>query len=157
MSYLGINLDMRNVPELDTDFIPMGPWMIEYEKDADRPIGIAIEREDGKISVFETKLRDESFEEANLRYLERYIKFCLWSVGGWKVTVCGCDDEAAKVKEEYVLGGPRDFDVNFMMNTYERPFEFEICAPEDLPKANDADKSVGGHLEGCRIGFDMAP
>ena len=154
MSYLGIDLDMRNVPELDTDFIPMGPWMIEYEKEADRPIGIAIEREDGKISVFETKLRDESFEEANLRYLERYIKFCLWSVGGWKVTVCGCDDEAAKVKEEYVLGGPRDFDVNFMMNTYERPFEFEICAPDELPAANDTDKSVGGHLEGCRIGFD---
>ncbi|MGX8774591.1 MAG: ROK family protein [Bacillota bacterium] len=154
MSYLGIDLNIKNVPELDRDFIPMGPWMIEYEKEAERPIGIAIEREDGKVSVFETKLRGESFGEANLRYLERYIKFCLWSVGGWKVTVCGCDDEAARVREEYVLGGPRDFDVNFMMNTYERPFEFEICAPEDLPKANDTDKSVGGHLEGCRIGFD---
>jgi Transcriptional regulator/sugar kinase len=154
MSYLGIELNIKNVPELDRDFIPMGPWMIEYEKEAIRPVGIAIEREDGKVSVFETKLRDESFGEANLRYLERYIKFCLWGVGGWKVTVCGCDDEAAKVREEYVLGGPRDFDVNFMMNTYERPFEFHICAPENLPKANDADKSVGGHLEGCRIGFD---
>lgn len=154
MNYLGIDLDIRNVPALDEGFIPMGPWMIEYEKEAERPVGIAIEREEGKVSVFETKLRDASFGEANLRYLERYIKFCLWSVGGWKVTVCGCDEEAAKVREEYVLGGPRDFDVNFMMNTYERDFEFEICAPEDLPAANDTDKSVGGHLEGCRIGFD---
>lgn len=154
MNYLGIDLDIRNLPDLDQDFIPMGPWMIEYEKEAIRPIGIAIEREEGKVTVFETKLRDASFEEANLRYLERYIKFCLWSVGGWKVTVCGCDEEAARVREEYVLGGPRDFDVNFMMNTYERPFEFEICAPSDLPAANDTDKSVGGHLEGCRIGFD---
>jgi ADP-L-glycero-D-manno-heptose 6-epimerase len=115
MSYLGIDLDMRNVPELDTDFIPMGPWMIAYEKEADRPVAIAIEREEGKVSVFETKLRGAAFEEANIRYLERYIKFCLWSVGGWKVTVCGCDEEAAKVREEYVLDGPRDFDVNFMM------------------------------------------
>ena len=154
MNYLGIDLDIRNLPDLDQDFIPMGPWMIEYEKEAIRPIGIAIEREEGKVTVFETKLRDASFEEANLRYLERYIKFCLWSVGGWKVTVCGCDEEAARVREEYVLGGPRDFDVNFMMNTYERPFEFEICASSDLPAANDSDKSVGGHLEGCRIGFD---
>lgn len=154
MNYLGIDLRIRNLPDLDQDFIPMGPWMIEYEKEATRPVGIAIEREEGKVTVFETKLRDASFEEANLRYLERYIKFCLWSVGGWKVTVCGCDEEAARVREEYVLGGPRDFDVNFMMNTYERPFEFEICAPSDLPAANDTDKSVGGHLEGCRIGFD---
>ena len=154
MNYLGIDLNIRNLPVFDQDFIPMGPWMIEYEKEATRPVGIAIEREEGKVTVFETKLRDASFEEANLRYLERYIKFCLWSVGGWKVTVCGCDEEAARVREEYVLGGPRDFDVNFMMNTYERPFEFEICAPDELPAANDTDKSVGGHLEGCRIGFD---
>ena len=154
MNYLGIDLDIKNIPQLDEAFIPMGPWMIAYEKEADRPVAIAIEREEGKVSVFETKLRGAAFEEANIRYLERYIKFCLWSVGGWKVTICGCDEEAAKVREEYVLDGPRDFDVNFMMNTYERPFEFEICAPEDLPKANDTDKSVGGHLEGCRIGFD---
>ena len=154
MNYLGIDLDMKNVPLLDEDFIPMGPWMIAYEKEATRPVSIAIEREEDKVSIFETKLRGPEYEEANIRYLERYIKFCLWGVGGWKVTVCGCDEEAARVREEYVLGGPRDFDVNFMMNTYERPFEFEMCAPEDLPKANDTDKSVGGHLEGCRIGFD---
>ena len=154
MNYLGIEIDVKNLPPLDEDFIPMGVWMIEYEKEADRPIGIAIEREEGKVTVFETKLRSRDFEEANLRYLERYIKFCLWSVGGWKVTVCGCDEEALKVKEDYVLGAARDFDVNFMMNTYERPFEFEICEPENLPEANDSDKSVGGHLEGCRIGFD---
>lgn len=154
MKYLEINCDMKNTPLFDRDFIPMGKWMNEYVKEAKRPVGIAIEREEGRISVFETKLRDRDFEAANIRYLERYIKFCLWSVGGWKVTVCGCDDEALKVREDYRLGAARDFDVNFMMNTYERPFEFEICAPEDLPQANDTDKSVGGHLEGCRIGFD---
>lgn len=154
MNYLGIEIEVKNIPTLDQDFIPMGKWMEEYEKGADRPVGIAIEREEGKVTVFDTKLRGKEFEEANLRYLERFIKFCLWSVGGWKVTVCGCDEEALKVKEDYVLGAARDFDVNFMMNTYERPFEFEICGPEELPEANDADKSVGGHLEGCRIGFD---
>ncbi|MDD4200375.1 MAG: ROK family protein [Eubacteriales bacterium] len=154
MNYLGIDINMKNVPPLDREFIPMGVWMIEYEKEAERPVGIAIEREDGKVTVFETKLRDKSFEAANLRYLERYIKFCLWSVGGWKVTVCGADEEVLKVKKDYVLGGVRDFDVNFMMNTYERPFVFEICEPSELPEKNDADKSVGGHLEGCRIGFD---
>lgn len=154
MNYLGIEVNVKNIPVLDGDFIPMGKWMIEYVKEADRPVGIAIEREGGKVSVFNTKLRGDEFEEANVRYLERYIKFCLWSVGGWKVTVCGCDEEALRVRDDYVLGAVRDFDVNFMINTYERDFEFEICEPEKLPKANDSGKSVGGHLEGCRIGFD---
>lgn len=154
MNYLGIEVNVKNMPPLDREFIPMGVWMNEYEKEAARPVGIAIEREEGKITVFNTAIRNEEYEEANLRYLERYIKFCLWSVGGWKVSVCGCDREAAKVKEAYVRGAARDFDVEFMMNTYERPFEFEICSPENLPEANDSDKSVGGHLEGCRIGFD---
>ena len=81
MNYLGIELNVKNIPELDRAFIPMGPWMIEYEKEASRPVGIAIEREEGKVTVFETKLRGEEYEEANLRYLEIYIKFCLWLVG----------------------------------------------------------------------------
>ena len=34
MNYLGIDLNIRNLPVLDQDFIPMGPWMIEYEKEA---------------------------------------------------------------------------------------------------------------------------
>ncbi|MDO4517853.1 MAG: ROK family protein [Bacillota bacterium] len=154
MKYLGIEINIKNKPLLDQEFIPMGLWMKEYVKEASRPVGIAIEREEGKVTVFETKIRGEEFEEANIRYLERFVKFCLWAVGGWKVSICGADREAEKVKADYVLGGVRDFDVNFMINTYERPFEFEICAPENLPKANDSDKSVGGHLEGCRIGFD---
>ncbi len=154
MKYLGIEINIKNMPPLDRDFIPMGPWMIEYSKGATRPIGIAIEREEGKITVFESKLRGKDFAEANQRYLERFIKFCLWSVGGWKVTVCGADEEMATIKKDYALGAARDFDVNFMMNTYERPFEFETCGPADLPKANDKDKSVGGHMDGCRIGFD---
>ncbi|MCI7145204.1 MAG: ROK family protein [Clostridiales bacterium] len=154
MNYLGIEVNVKNMPPLDSEFIPMGVWMKEYEKEATRPVGISVEREEGKITRFETALRGEEFEAANLRYLERYIKFCLWSVGGWKVSVCGCDEEAAKVKADYMRGSARDFDVEFMMNTYERDFVFEICDPAEMPEANDADKSVGGHLEGCRIGFD---
>ena len=51
MNYLGIDLDIKNIPQLDEAFIPMGPWMIAYEKEADRPVAIAIEREEGKVSV----------------------------------------------------------------------------------------------------------
>ena len=66
----------------------------------------------------------------------------------------GLREEAEKVKADYKLGSRRDFDVVFMQNTYERPFEFVICNKEDMPEANEQSVSVGGHLEGCRIGFD---
>ena len=154
MNYLGIELNIKNQPKLDPDYIPFGMWMEEYAKEASRSISIAVEREEGKISVFEGKLRGAEFAEANARYLDRYVKFLLWGVGGWKVSICGCDEEVKKLQAAYVEKGERGFDVWFMQDVYERPFEIHTCAPEDFPKANESAVSVGGHMEGCRIGFD---
>ena len=39
-----------------------------------------------------------------------------------------------------------------MANIFERPFEVVFC--DQIPEAKDAPKAMGGHLEGCRIGFD---
>ena len=154
MNYLGIEYDIKNQPLLDPDFIPFGAWMEAYLKEASRPISIAVERENGKISVFDGLLRGEDHKEANVRFLDRYVKFLLWSVGGFKVTICGCDDEVKRLQDAYVEKGERGFDVWFMQDVYERPFEIHTSAPEDMPRANESAVSVGGHMEGCRIGFD---
>ena len=154
MKYLGIEFEMKNKPVLDPEFIPFGPWMNAYLEGAKRPIRIAVEREQGKISVFEGKLRGEEFREANLRFLDRYVKFLLWGVGGFKVTICGCDEEVKHLQAAYVENGERGFDVGFMQYVYERPFEIVTCGEEDFPEANESAVSVGGHMEGCRIGFD---
>ena len=154
MKYLGIDVNVKNIPVLDPDFIPFGTWMRAYLEQADRPISIAVEREKGNISVFEGRLRSEAFEEANIRYLDRFVKFLLWAVGGWKVTICGCDAEVKRLQAAYVEGGERGFDVWFMQDVYERPFEIATCTPEAFPVANESAVSVGGHMDGCRIGFD---
>ena len=39
-----------------------------------------------------------------------------------------------------------------MANIFEKPFEVVFC--DQVPQAKDAPKAMGGHLEGCRIGFD---
>ena len=44
MKYLGIDYSVRNLPELDPDFIPFGVWIDAYEKGAAQPLTIAIER-----------------------------------------------------------------------------------------------------------------
>lgn len=154
MNYLGISFDYQNKPLLDQTFIPFDVWAKAFLKEATRPFGIALEREDGRVSVYHSFLRDESYAEANLRYLERTLKFLLWSVGGWRVTVSGCPETAEKLRDIYRKGGERDFDVNFAFDIFERDFELHLCEEQDLPAENEKPKSIGGHLEGCRIGFD---
>ena len=101
MQYLGIEYQIRNLPALDRAFIPFGVWASAYEKGAERPFKIAVERENGLVTVYETKLRGPAFAEANYRYAERCVKMLLWSVGGWRVYLCGDDAIAKRMQDEY--------------------------------------------------------
>ena len=155
MNYLGIDYSVRNLPALDPDFIPFGVWIDAYEKGAAKPLTIAIERDRGQISVRHTKIHGTpEMAEADYRFVERYIKFLLWSIGGFRIWICGDSALAQRLQKAYTLQGARKFDVQFMQDVYEVPFEVIDCRPEDCPKANEASVSIGGHMEGCRIGFD---
>ena len=154
MEYLKISCPMENVPELDPGFVPFGVWRKAYLAEADRPFSIAVERESGKITVLHTFLRDEAFAEANYRYAERTVKFLLWSVGGFRVYLNGDDQVIHRIRKAYTPQGERAFDVQFMEDVYERPFEVLAVSKEAFPEANEAAVAAGGHMEGCRIGFD---
>ena len=153
MNYLGIEYEVRNLPVLDRDFIPFHLWSTAFLKGAERPFSVAVERP-GSISVFRSFLRGEEFRQANIRYLERFVKFLLWSVGGFRIWVCGCDEEARTLKERYCFGGAREFDAQFMLDVFERDLEVCIVDEADFPEANEQPIPIGGHLDGCRIGFD---
>ena len=162
MNYLGIDYQVQNLPELDPDFIPFGVWMDAYAQGAAQPISIAVERAGGKISVRHANIHGTpELAEADYRFVERYVKFLLWSIGGFRVYLCGCSDIARRLQQAYVYfengegeNGTRWFDVQFMSDVFEQGFEIVDCTPEQFPAENDASVSVGGHLEGCRIGFD---
>ena len=154
MNYLGITYSLKNQPLLDKNFIPFGVWAKAYLQSASRPFKIAVERENGLVSVFETKLRGLEFAEANYRYAERCVKMLLWSVGGWRVYLCGDDAIAKRMQNEYRAGGKREFDVGFMQDVYERPFEIVLTDEAGFPQAHEQTKKAGGHTNGCRIGFD---
>ena len=154
MQYLGIEYSIKNLPALDADFIPFGVWAKAYLKEASRPFKIAVERENGLVSVFETKLRGAEFAEANARFVERLVKMLLWSVGGWRVYLCGDDAVAKQMQDAYRMGGKREFDVGFMQDVYERPFEIVISDEAHFPAAHEQTRKAGGHTNGCRIGFD---
>ncbi len=154
MQYLGIEFDIKNKPVLDPDFIPFGVWMKEYLKEAAHPIKIAVEREDGLISMRESFIRTGDFAEADLRYVERLVKFELWSIGGFRVYICGADDIAEKLAEAYSPTGARQFDYGFVGDVYEKPLEVLAVSEADFPAEHESAKQIGGHMEGCRIGFD---
>ncbi|MBQ2661784.1 MAG: ROK family protein [Clostridia bacterium] len=155
MKYYGIDFDVKNVPSLDKDFIPCVKWMEAYSEKATVPFAIAVERNNSRVAVFDTKIigTDESFE-ADVRYIERLVKFMLWSKGGFRVTLCGNEKIASKIREIYSVDGERKFDFDFMSNVYERTFEVVSVPYENKPEENEHAESVGKHLDGCRIGFD---
>lgn len=155
MNYLGIEYSLKNPPALEPEFIPFGVWINAYEKGATKPLTIAVERDKGKISVHHTKIHGTpEMAEADYRYVERYVKFLLWSIGGSRIYLLGDSALAEHLKKAYSADGERKFDVGFMQDVYEVSFEVIDCTEENFPEQNDASVSIGGHMDGCRIGFD---
>ena len=155
MQYLGIQYEMKHVPELDPGFIPFGVWMQAYLKDADKPLAIAVERMGGHITVRHTFIHGTpEMAEADYRYVERIVKFLLWSVGGFKVYICGCSEIAQKLQAAYQIGGQREFDFTFVDQLFEKTLEILDLPYDQAPAANEQPEPMGGYMDGCRIGFD---
>lgn len=121
------------------------------------PLVIALERGGGQISVYRTECFDESSpqSELNLPYAERIVKFLLWQKGGWRVVVGGPKSVGEHIKKVYSASGERSFDWEFMGGVYEREFTVECVDPDNVPEPNEGTVPLGGHLKGCRIGFDL--
>ena len=121
MQYLGVNYEMKHAPKLDPTFIPFGVWRNAYLKGAEKPIAIAVERDKGQVSVHHTFIHGTpEMADADYRYVERYVKFLLWSTGGFRVYICGCSELAQKLQKAYCAGGERDFDHTFFFQLYEQ-------------------------------------
>lgn len=155
MQYLGINYSMNHPPKLDPTFIPFGVWRAAYLKDAKKPIAIALERDKGRISVHHTCIHGTpEMAEADYRYVERYVKFLLWSTGGFRVSICGCSELTQRLQKAYTPEGERHFDYTFVNQLYERNLEILDLPLDQCPAANEQAEPMGGNMDGCRIGFD---
>ena len=155
MQYLGINYEMKHAPKLDPTFVPFGVWREAYLKGAEKPIAIAVERNNGRISVHHTYIHGTpEMRDADYRYVERFVKFLLWSIGGFRVSVCGCSELAQRLQKAYSADGERHFDHTFFFQLYERELEIVDLPLDACPEANEVPEPMGGNMDGCRIGFD---
>ena len=148
-------------PPLDPGFRPVSLGNQAYSRAAragkHEPLVIALERNDGLRSVFRTEIFSSGSgqDEATRRYVDRLVKFLLWQIGGWKVTVCGPREIGEHIRRDYSRASARAFDVKLMEQVYEQPFMVEIAGFADAPPECEAAVPLGGHLDGCRVGFDL--
>lgn len=146
-----MNIDIKNKPYYDPHFAPIGAYKRAYEQDAQIPLCIAVERNDG-ISTMELRMRGIAAEDC--LFAERMAKTLLWQKGGHKLIVCGPKEIYRYIAAAYTQGGQRQFDADFMGGVYRRPFEVEHKSYEEKPQAKKNRHSIGRNLRGCRIGFD---
>ena len=149
-------------PPLDPDFRPISMGNRQYRKLASTskakvPLAIALERNHGYVSVFRTEvLPPGSGHDAATRLLvERMVKFLLWQRGAWKITIGGPRELGDFIAQVYSLGGTRAFDVKLMEQVYEKPFAVETVDYSKTTGVRESAIPLGGHLEGCRVGFDL--
>ncbi len=152
---------MKFVPSLDKGFRPMILELRKFNEEVTASgqanlLKICVVRNDDYNYVYSLNIfRDGcGHDEQNYRLAERLVKTILWAVGGYKIYVAGSAYIANRLKEDYAVGGARAFDFDFMAGVYEKEFEIIACDYKDLPDEKGCSLQVGGHLEGCRIGFD---
>ena len=152
MERYGISAQIKNVPTLDPEFTPILKYNQAFLETAKKPVSIAVERADGQMSTHHTFIHGTpEMKEADCYYIDRLVKTELWMKGGYKVYVN--DNEIYEyLKGVYCAEGDRAFDWDFMSDVFEQPFE--VVLTNNIPETLDKPVSMGGHLDGCRIGFD---
>jgi predicted NBD/HSP70 family sugar kinase len=149
------------VPPLDPDFRPAALANRAFLRSvgaAGVPLIIGLERENGELSRYETRVYPKGHPHAaeNLYYAERLVKFLLWARGGYRVYVGGPAPVGAYIQQTYSAAGARRFDFAFMgEQVYQQPFTVLPCRAEDVPPARESGRRLGQNLDGARIGFDL--
>ena len=149
----------RFTPPLDPGFQPAVLVNHHYLAAASKsglavPLVIGLERECGLVSRFETLVLPAA-DAATLQYVERTVKFLLWARGGWRVFIGGPKPIGEFIRKTYAPAGARKFDCELIGAAYGRKFQVVVTTPDQVPANRQREVAAGGHLNGCRLGFDL--
>src|SRR2546423_124190 len=154
-------LSPKIIPPLHADFCPAVLANRAFRASVQPrsvAVQVALERADGAVSRFQTIVAAPGTleAEANFFYLERLLKFLLWSRGGCKLHFAGPRGLGEQLRRHYQESATGRFDASVMgEKIYEKPFIVALTNPEELPLEKESTAALGRHLDGCRIGFDL--
>jgi predicted NBD/HSP70 family sugar kinase len=149
--------------DLAPGFVPAALWTRAYRALAEatpghRTLTFTLFQTDEPACTYSSPLLPADHPDAarSLRHAERLLKFLLWQRGASRVFVSGANEIAAALGAIYAPGGARAFDAEFMGGkVYGRPFTIEAGGVPPASSSPLSGYSIGRHLEGCRIGFDL--
>jgi len=149
--------------DLAPEFAPAALWTRSYRALAEatlrpRTLTFTLFQADEPLCSYSTPLLPADHPDAalSLRHAERLLKFLLWQRGAARVVVSGAPEIAAALAAIYAPGGARAFDAAFMGGkVYGRPFTIEAGDAPQETLSPFSGYSLGRHLDGCRIGFDL--
>lgn len=153
MKLFNIEIPAHTKPSLDPTFIPMGKFSSAFLSTAEETFHIGLTGNNGQTSTFSTKIHGTpSMQEEDHYYLRRILKTMLWLYGGYQFHLSGNESMIQLLKNDFSPKGVQSFDAEYMSNIYEKPFE--ILQTNQIPEEKRNPKKIGGHFDGCRIGFD---
>jgi predicted NBD/HSP70 family sugar kinase len=151
----------RVVPALDPAFRPAVLATRAFDRlaaasGAAVPVRLALEQADGSVFHFATRVLPASHPQAaaNATHLERFVKFLLWSRGGWRLHVDGPPALVDALAAHYTDTPTGRFD-NELVGEKMFDHPLTIVHATTLPPERSETRPLGRHLEGCRIGFDL--
>ncbi len=156
-------VEPRIVPVLDRDFRPAVLANHDFlsgalASRASVSVKLALEQADGSVIHYDTEIfpEDDARAAGNYIYLQRLIKFLLWSRGGHRIYFGGPEALFRRLEAHFRERATGRFDAEIMgARIYERPFEVVHARFEEIPPAQSRTRPLGRHLNGCRIGFDL--
>ena len=122
------------------------------------PVHLALVRSPDSVSRFSTSVFAPDHPEAgqNFQFVERLLKFLLWSRGGAKIYFSGPKELGEQLQKHYKESATGRFDATTMgERIYETPLEVILVSENELPAEAEKTTPLGRHLDGCRIGFDL--
>ena len=156
-------MQLRHPPVLDPGFIPAELWNRGYETRvatdrASTPLAIAVTRPDGSAHRLDIRILPHEGDAIarNTRHVERLVKTMLWTRGGSEIVIGGQEQLALAIAEQYTPIGERSFDCEVVARrAFLDKMKITGCDIDEVPTSKIAAVSLGGYLDGGRIGFDL--
>jgi len=157
-----LEITPENKPPLDQGFCPAILGNRSYRNAVANSndtctMHIALERTDSCVARADLQIFNPSSEHDTdtLHYVERQIKQMIWAHGGSTLYLSGPEPVYSVICKTYSAAGKRAYDANRMDVVYDNEFNIRIVSPDAVPEAKKLSIPIGGHLDGCRIGFDL--